>query len=474
MAGENLLGGGTGMQFLAQDPVLMRRYQMAQALQKSGTDTSPVGHPLQALARVLQGVSGSYAANKVDSELKQRQSAYGDTLAKALQAGRGSPGTTITWNQATRPDGSGGPFTEIPPVAGNTDAMIALLSGNPDTAGLGAQFQFGQLQNEQAQQRALDLLKAKNALEPPKTREVKKDGQIVTQQFDPATRAWSDVATSPQFKPDAPSSGPFEGNGMDAQALNILLQGDPSSPVYAAAYNHYSQPKVSVDPKTGQITTISPNMGGFRPPGGMGAPQSGAMGQAAPAGVPASGAGMPAQPMGAPAAPMQGDSVSVPGATVSTLPGKQPTSFTVDQSNAATFADRMQAAEAVLSKVGEQGTDFWANAKSGLPGGNYLQTPQYQMFDQAKRDFINAQLRRESGAVIAPEEFDNANKQYFPQPGDSPEVMAQKAQNRRIAINGMKRGAGPAYNAPTMQDGPAANLPALPQGGGGVKFLGFE
>lgn len=73
---------------------------------------------------------------------------------------------------------------------------------------------------------------------------------------------------------------------------------------------------------------------------------------------------------------------------------------------------------------------------------NWTQSPEQQQVEQAQRDFINAVLRRESGAAIAPSEFDNARKQYFPQPGDSPEVIAQKAQNRETSISAMKAGAG--------------------------------
>jgi len=61
-----------------------------------------------------------------------------------------------------------------------------------------------------------------------------------------------------------------------------------------------------------------------------------------------------------------------------------------------------------------------------------------QSIEQAQRDFINAVLRRESGAVISPGEFTNAQKQYFPQPGDSLKVLAQKRANRTLAIKGLE------------------------------------
>lgn len=74
-------------------------------------------------------------------------------------------------------------------------------------------------------------------------------------------------------------------------------------------------------------------------------------------------------------------------------------------------------------------------------GLNTAATPAAQKFNQAQRDFINAVLRKESGAVISAEEFANAEKQYFPQPGDSPEVIAQKKANRDLAIDGILMGA---------------------------------
>lgn len=114
-----------------------------------------------------------------------------------------------------------------------------------------------------------------------------------------------------------------------------------------------------------------------------------------------------------------------------------------DQNNAAGFYDRMVEAEKVLSdpNVINAAVDYVGKAKANAPFGigNYLATPEYQMFDQAQRNFVNAVLRKESGAAISEGEFANAAVQYFPQPGDSPEKIALKAQNRATAINAMKR-----------------------------------
>lgn len=69
--------------------------------------------------------------------------------------------------------------------------------------------------------------------------------------------------------------------------------------------------------------------------------------------------------------------------------------------------------------------------------GNLTQNSQQQQVEQSQRDYINATLRRESGAAIAESEFDNARKQYFPQVGDRPEVIEQKRRNREISTNGI-------------------------------------
>lgn len=73
---------------------------------------------------------------------------------------------------------------------------------------------------------------------------------------------------------------------------------------------------------------------------------------------------------------------------------------------------------------------------------SFLQSAERQKFEQAKRNFVNSVLRNESGAVIAESEFKNADKQYFPQPWDTPEVLEQKRRNRETAASNMFSSAG--------------------------------
>jgi hypothetical protein len=125
---------------------------------------------------------------------------------------------------------------------------------------------------------------------------------------------------------------------------------------------------------------------------------------------------------------------------------KAKTTMTEAEAKAAGFSERMLQSEPNIEANKNAGMSMWEKSKAAIPVvGNYAVSPEYQKFDQAQRDFINAQLRRESGAVIADSEFDNARKQYFPQSGDSPQVLAQKKANREAAINSMRTSAGAAY-----------------------------
>ncbi len=130
--------------------------------------------------------------------------------------------------------------------------------------------------------------------------------------------------------------------------------------------------------------------------------------------------------------------------------------FTESEANAATYADRQAQSHDILNNYDKTQTSSWEVGKASVPFvGNQLASADYQQAEQAQRDFVNATLRRESGASISPAEFDNARKQYFPQPGDSDEVIEQKRQNRIAAIQGNMRSAGRGYRPPPGWEDPS-------------------
>jgi len=124
--------------------------------------------------------------------------------------------------------------------------------------------------------------------------------------------------------------------------------------------------------------------------------------------------------------------------------GEKREALTEGQGKATQFAKRMSSSQRILNTVEQEGTNLYNALVSNIPlAGNLLTSPEYKLYEQAKRDFINAILRYESGAAIGQQEFASADRQYFPQPGDTPEVIKQKRANRDLAIATMEAVSGP-------------------------------
>lgn len=122
------------------------------------------------------------------------------------------------------------------------------------------------------------------------------------------------------------------------------------------------------------------------------------------------------------------------------------------QYTAGGFASRVVQAKDIIdanqNNLSKLGTVEYL-AQRNLP--NALQSPLIQKQLQAERNFVNAVLRRESGAAISPEEFKSAEKQYFPMAGDSTEVLAQKKANRDLTSANLINESGSAYQAPITE-----------------------
>jgi hypothetical protein len=94
----------------------------------------------------------------------------------------------------------------------------------------------------------------------------------------------------------------------------------------------------------------------------------------------------------------------------------------------------------IIGEKLEQGVKSAFNVLPEFAGGP---SPEQQQVDQARRNFITAVLRKESGAVISPKEYSDEERKYFPQLGDSQEVIKQKQDARRLAIQALEAQAGP-------------------------------
>lgn len=132
--------------------------------------------------------------------------------------------------------------------------------------------------------------------------------------------------------------------------------------------------------------------------------------------------------------------------------------------NAATsfgFAQRMVNASNTLNdeKYVKALTDPAAVGLSKL--GNVATTSTLQEANRAKKDWMTANLRKESGAAIPESEYAAEEAKYFPQVGDSADVIKAKAQARKIAENSMKTAAGRLWTEKGGQDviPPTKSLP---------------
>lgn len=126
----------------------------------------------------------------------------------------------------------------------------------------------------------------------------------------------------------------------------------------------------------------------------------------------------------------------VPGA-----PGEEVVDIKPAQRLAAGFASRIEQSSEVIGRLSEQFTGFGAR----IPIFESLKSEDRKLLEQAERNFVNAVLRRESGAAISPEEFVSAEKQYFAQRGDGEAVLKQKEENRNTVLQSMKLEAGAAF-----------------------------
>lgn len=129
---------------------------------------------------------------------------------------------------------------------------------------------------------------------------------------------------------------------------------------------------------------------------------------------------------------------------------------TAVQQQAAAFYNRANDAVGKIETVGKAGSledrivASGTLGQYGLKAPNVAQSSDMRLYNQAKRVFATAILRKESGAAINQGEYDSIDKAYFVQPGDDKATIVQKRAARKVAIDGMKLSAAP--SSPDMPD----------------------
>lgn len=308
-----------------------------------------------------------------------------------------------------------------------------------DAVGLLRQIQAARMSRDPIQQQAaaMNILKTQRELETPNVKEV---GGVLYE-YDPTSKSWKQVGMG------RPPGG-LEG---DAQAMILAATKDPriaETAEYSIAFNRMFGPKMvsAFNPATQQMEytwAAPPIPQGVIPPRAL-------MQQQAPAPAPT---GDQAAPAAAPGAPSVAPSVAAPSpGGVSPLISQRPPEekpLTEDQARATGFAGRMIQASKIIDPL-----DYTAASKPGFletvvgpKAGetvtNYMRDEDRQRYRQAQENWVRANLRKESGAVIGVDEMQKEIENYFPRPGDSPAVIEQKRKSREAATQAMITAAGP-------------------------------
>lgn len=148
--------------------------------------------------------------------------------------------------------------------------------------------------------------------------------------------------------------------------------------------------------------------------------------------------------------------------------------LTESQGKAAVFHSQMVGANNELNNVYAKGfnpNSPASQAATGMAGGmlNFLTPSSAQQAKQAQNQWTEAYLRFKTGAGTNAHEIEANRKTYFPDIGDSPEVVAQKARMRQQAQNdiaiaagvqGANLGVQPQMQQTPMQQAPVQNQQA--------------
>lgn len=126
--------------------------------------------------------------------------------------------------------------------------------------------------------------------------------------------------------------------------------------------------------------------------------------------------------------------------------GNRAATFTEGQSKDVVYSTRARGALGRLDPVADALTSAGQRAAGRDPTGvvrGAVQSNDFQLAQQAADEFLQAVLRKDTGAAITSQEMDEYGRTYLPQPGDGTAVLQQKQEARHRALAAMEAGMGP-------------------------------
>ena len=111
------------------------------------------------------------------------------------------------------------------------------------------------------------------------------------------------------------------------------------------------------------------------------------------------------------------------------------------------FYKRMNNSNNILNDLENKSIDNKEGGFNPSEASNFalferMKSDERKKYEAAQNDFIMSNLRKESGAAIGKDELEYQKNTYFPQPGDSKDVIKQKQKMRNLLSNNMKRSSG--------------------------------
>lgn len=262
-------------------------------------------------------------------------------------------------------------------------------------------------------------------LRAPTTRQVRRGRNIVTEEFDTSTGQWNEVGVGEVDKPITISNTPGQGKTQEERYIDLLLNGDPASPQYAAVYAQMATPRTSFD-QAGRPVMVRPDMSPFRPPAqGGGAPQPG---QA------------PGQP-----------TVEVGDPTKAVTTERAVAGGNIEQAQA-----DIALAKEKLFPGGKFDRGLAATGAASIPFmGSGVPLTEGREVRQSIRRAVEILLRLRTGAAAPDSEVDNYTQMFAPSPLDNESAAATKMQRLEEFFANVKAfmggGGGQAAPAPAAQ-----------------------
>ncbi len=286
--------------------------------------------------------------------------------------------------------------------------------------------------------------------EAPKTRDVRRGTQLVTEEWNPATQTWNEVGSGPAWAPATQINMPKPPPSIEERDQQVLLTGDPSSPEYAMSFQRiYGTPVLvpsGIDENgktivTPQYLPVPPNV---RKPAYLAGDMS-----APPVAQPAAPAPPISQPSAAPAtaAPLAGapnTSGLSSGSPVTTgVAPKRDQPLTEGQRRNQQLYQVTQPELTIVEKNFDALTEIGNQAGGTIPVvSNYFTSPEYQQAENSLRVIVANYLYSVSGATANPGEVANQVAVLTPRPGESKESIENKRARVRTMVESIKTGIG--------------------------------